>query len=262
MVNVYKFSEGTRTLDAGVLATVLLIAGLFLIALELMVPSFGIIGIAASVCLIISLWSAGQAWWGTSPGFFWTYLTFLTLGIPGVTGGMLFVLQSTPLGKRVILKGQSKESLAPLTKVRNELGDLVGEYGTAATLLTPGGMIEIEGRRYHAESVGMMLETGTPIIVQAVRGTRLVVRPQTDHDVADLEESKKKTANDSSESGVPAFLPEQVMAADLMVEKPLEQSEATVLDEGLTSSEVKKSSETLAKSGESGEEILDFQIPE
>ncbi|MEP3477640.1 MAG: NfeD family protein [Fuerstiella sp.] len=244
------------------MATVLLIAGLFLIALELMVPSFGIIGIAAFICLVISFWSAGQAWWGTSPGFFWTYLTFLTLGIPGVTGGVLFLLQSTPLGKRVILKGQSKESLAPLTKVRNELSDLIGEHGTAATLLTPGGMIEIKGRRYHAESVGMMLETGAPIVVHAVRGTRVVVRPPTDQDVAELEESVKKTANASSDRGVPSFLPEQVLATDSAVEKPLESSEATASEESLTSSEAKKSSETVVKSEETGEEILDFQIPE
>ena len=31
--------------DAGVLATILLILGLFLLALELMVPSFGLLGI-------------------------------------------------------------------------------------------------------------------------------------------------------------------------------------------------------------------------
>lgn len=249
-------------MDAGVLATVLLIAGLFLIALELMIPSFGIIGIAAFICLVISLWSAGQAWWGTSPGFFWTYLTFLTLGIPGVTGGVLFLLQSTPLGKRVILKGQSKESLAPLTKVRNELGDLIGDHGSAATLLTPGGMIEIKGRRYHAESVGMMLETGTPIVVQAVRGTRLVVRPLSDKDIADSDESQKKTVNQSSDSEAPSFLPEQLLATNSVDEKRLPDSEAKIVAEDRTFPEAKKSSETLAKSEESGEEILDFQIPE
>lgn len=248
-------------MDAGVLATVLLIAGLFLIALELMIPSFGIIGIAAFICLIISLWSAGQAWWGTSPGFFWTYTTVLVLGIPGVTGGVLFALQTTPLGKRVILKGQSKESLVPLTKVRNELSNLIGERGTATSLLTPGGMIEIKGRRYHAESVGMMVETGVPVVVVAIRGTRVVVRPAGAQDVSDSDESEKNGANVSSGSEMPSFLPEQVVVADNVGEQ-LPDAASGVAEDLQGSSKDIKSDETLAKSEDSGEGILDFQIPE
>ena len=40
--------------DAGVLATILLIVGLFLLALELMIPSFGMIGILSAISLLIS----------------------------------------------------------------------------------------------------------------------------------------------------------------------------------------------------------------
>lgn len=248
-------------MDAGVLATVLLIAGLFLIALELMIPSFGIIGITATICLIISLWSAGQAWWGTSPGFFWTYTTFLVLGIPGVTGGVLFALQTTSLGKRVILKAQSKESLVPLTKVRNELSELIGEQGTATSLLTPGGMVEVKGRRYHSESVGIMVDVGTPIIVVAVRGTRVVVRPVGPDDVDDLKNSKKNKANASSDTEAPAFLPEQVILGEAKGEQESETADRLVESSDGSQSGT-PADERLAKSEESGEGILDFQIPE
>lgn len=245
-------------MDAGVLATVLLIAGLFLIALELMIPSFGIIGIAAGICLVISLWSAGQAWWGTSPGFFWTYTTVLVLGIPGVTGGVLFALQTTPLGKRVILKGQSKESLVPLTKVRNELSDLIGKQGSTTSLLTPGGMVEVLGRRYHAESVGMMVEADTAVVVVSVRGTRIVVRPAN---AADLLTSKESDEKSSSDSEVPAFLPEQVMMDGQ--DGDFDAKKADDVTGGSPDQKKNKQfDETLAKSEESGEGILDFQIPE
>ena len=40
--------------DAGVLATILLIVGLFLLALELMIPSFGMIGILSAISLLIA----------------------------------------------------------------------------------------------------------------------------------------------------------------------------------------------------------------
>ena len=249
-------------MDAGLLATVLLIAGLFLIALELMIPSFGIIGIAAGICLVISLWSAGQAWWGTSPGFFWTYTTVLVLGIPGVTGGVLFLLQNTSLGQRVILKGQSKEALVPLTKVRDELSDLVGQLGTVTSLLTPGGMVEVKNRRYHAESVGMMVEMETAVVVVAVRGTRIVVRPANDQDIANAQKSAEKLPIASSDSEIPAFLPEQVMGGEPEGETQAGSANNSVDGLNEHQKDSKSTAETLAKSEDSGDGILDFQIPE
>ena len=97
--------------DAGVLATILLIVGLFLLALELMIPSFGMIGILSAISLLISAWSAWQAWWGTSPGFFWTYAAFWLLGIPSVLGGVLFLLQNTTLGYHIVLRGPAADPL-------------------------------------------------------------------------------------------------------------------------------------------------------
>jgi membrane-bound serine protease (ClpP class) len=162
--------------DAGVLATILLIVGLFLLALELMIPSFGIIGIGAGICLLISAWSAWQAWWGTSPGFFWTYVAFWMLGIPGVLVGMLWVMQFTRVGDGVVLRGPKSEAAKPVARDTGKLQALVGRAGKALSLLTPGGMVLIDGERFHAESPGMVIEPGSDIEVIGVRGTRLLVR--------------------------------------------------------------------------------------
>lgn len=245
-------------MDAGVLATVLLIAGLFLIALELMIPSFGIIGIAAFVCLVISLWSAGQAWWGTAPGFFWTFTVFLVLGVPGVMGGMLFLLQSTPLGKRVVLQAQKKENLTPLTRVRDELADLVGQFGKASALLSPGGMVEVDGRRYHAESVGMMVDPGATIVVVAVRGTRVVVRPLSEEEELSASNSAEKQKMPSSDSQIPAFLPEP---SDRDEEASNQLNSRDSKSNGSNGAR-QDSPDTVAKSEETKDDILDFQIPE
>ena len=136
--------------DAGVLATILLIAGLFLLALELMIPSFGMIGILAGLSLLISAWCAWQAWWDDSPGFFWTYAAFWLLGIPSVLGGMLFLLQNTSLGNRIVLRPPDEETV--VTDDDDSLESLVGQIGEAASLLTPGGMVTVNGSRFHAES--------------------------------------------------------------------------------------------------------------
>ena len=49
--------------DAGVLATMLLVLGLFLLGLEFFIPSFGMILVIAVLSLIVSFWSACKAWW-------------------------------------------------------------------------------------------------------------------------------------------------------------------------------------------------------
>ncbi|MDG1894369.1 MAG: NfeD family protein [Fuerstiella sp.] len=162
--------------DAGVLATILLIVGLFLLALELMIPSFGMIGIMSAITLLISAWSAWQAWWPANPGYFWTYAGFWVLGIPSVLGGMLFLLENTTLGDRIVLRGPGQSSGDSATAAQGRLASLVGQTGQAASLLTPGGMVNVGGERFHAESPGMPIESGCPVLVTAARGNRLVVR--------------------------------------------------------------------------------------
>ncbi|MEZ6043602.1 MAG: NfeD family protein [Planctomycetaceae bacterium] len=158
--------------DAGVLATILLIVGLFLLILEFFIPSFGLIGIVALISLLVSLWSAWQAWGGgRNPSFFYTYLGLLVCGIPGTLGLGFYLLQYSAIGKSVILQPPT------LVQVPNPLEELIGKVGTTQTLLTPGGMVVVEKNRYHAESTGMLIDPNTPVIVVEVRSSRLVVRP-------------------------------------------------------------------------------------
>ena len=115
--------------DAAVLATVFLVVGLFLVAVELMIPSFGLIGLSATVCLVISVWSAYQAWWNQEPGFFWTYLTFLAAGVPTSLLGTWYLIQHTALGGFVILRGPQHAKDGPSLKMQSHLHDLIGHFG-------------------------------------------------------------------------------------------------------------------------------------
>jgi membrane-bound ClpP family serine protease len=180
------FERYMKMPDAGALATILLVAGLFLLALELMVPSFGLLGISATVCLVISLWSAGQAWWGSQPGFFWTYLAVWLGGIPAILLGTLYLIQHTALGNHVILKTIERNSDGSNLDVQNHLHELVGQTGKTVSPLTPGGMVLVNGERHHAECVGPILDSGTVIQVVKTRATRLVVRRQTTEEATEL----------------------------------------------------------------------------
>ena len=158
--------------DAGVLATMLLVLGLFPLGLEFFIPSFGMILVIAVLSLIVSFWSACKAWWGVNPAFFWTYVVLLTAGIPGSLIAAVTLLQKTSLGNRLILRPPPAEQ-----KISNPLDHLIGQQGLAQTLLTPGGMVLINSERYHAESLGMLIESQTPVMVVATRANRIVVRP-------------------------------------------------------------------------------------
>ena len=158
--------------DAGVLATMLLVLGLFLLGLEFFIPSFGMILVIAALSLIVSFWSACKAWWGVNPVFFWTYVVLLIAGIPGSLLGAVTLLQKTSLGNRLILRPPPAEQ-----KISNPLDQLIGQQGLAQTLLTPGGMVLINSERYHAESLGMLIESQSPVMVVATRANRIVVRP-------------------------------------------------------------------------------------
>jgi membrane-bound serine protease (ClpP class) len=158
-------------LDAGILATVLLLVGLFLLGLEFFIPSFGMILILAVISLTVSVWSAVQAWWGTQPGFFWTYIFALGGGIPGSLAIALVILQKTAAGNRLVLQPPVEQP------VPDESQQWIGRTGRATTLMTPGGLVLIDGQRLHAESLGMVVEPGTPVIVVGTAFNRIVIRP-------------------------------------------------------------------------------------
>ena len=164
--------------DAGVLATILLLLGLFLLGLEFFIPSMGMILVIASISLIVSFWSAWKAWWGVNPLFFWTYVLMLTGGIPGSLMLAITIIQKSSLGNRMILlPAPSSDIPSP-----GPLESMVGKRGVAQTLMTPGGIVMIDSERFHAESLGMLIEPRTPVIVVGAKASRLVVRPLSAED--------------------------------------------------------------------------------
>lgn len=160
----------------GVWAILLLLAGLLLIVTEVFTPSGGLIGIAAAACFAFSILFAWQAWWGSHTIYFWLYVAGMSVAIPTAAVLAFRVWPNTPLGRKAILVGPTREEVIPFQEEEAHLRELIGEVGIAATVLNPAGMMRLENERLHCQSEGMILDAGTPVRIIAVQGNRVIVR--------------------------------------------------------------------------------------
>lgn len=163
-------------MDESTFAVLLLVVALGLMVAEVFIPSGGMISILVLVSLVGSIWCAWNAWWDSNPFVWWAYITSLVMLVPATISGAFYVLPRTPMGRRVLLEGPDREEVTPYVEEQNELLGQVGQIGKTVTLLNPGGMVTVNGKRFHCESEGMLLEPDTEVRVVAVKGLRLVVR--------------------------------------------------------------------------------------
>ncbi len=168
------------------LAILLLILGCGLIVAEVFIPSGGMILVMCVISFVASFWCAYKAWWGISPGYFTTYVVSLVVLIPAVLMGVYKVLNDTRMGDRILLSGPDLHDVTPYQNEEAHLAQYVGRRGQTITLLTPGGMVRVNGERLHAFSEGVMIEPGADVEVIAVRGTRVMVREVTGDSAPEL----------------------------------------------------------------------------
>ncbi|HEX6986016.1 MAG TPA: NfeD family protein [Planctomycetaceae bacterium] len=154
----------------------LLLLSLALLVSEVFVPSGGFIAVLMLVSLAGSIFCAFRAWWETSPTLWWTYVASVLVLLPGVLIAAFTIFPRTSYGRRVLLDAPAPEEITPYAKEQAELQKLVGRRGKTVTPHTPGGIVSVDGRRYHSETRGLMLDPGEEIEVVAVRGNRVVVR--------------------------------------------------------------------------------------
>lgn len=158
------------------LALLLMIVGFALLVAEVFLPSGGIILFLCVLSFVASIWCAHKAWWGVSNGYFWTFIGALIVLIPGATVAAFRFLEESAMGRRVLLSAPRQEEVVPYQQEVTRLEALIGRRGEALTLMTPGGMVMIDGERLHAVSEGTLISRGDIVEVMGVRGTRVIVR--------------------------------------------------------------------------------------
>lgn len=158
--------------DALLWSILLLLLGLGLIALELFIPSGGVLGILAALAIIGSLAVAFSGGWVT--GVCMLIATMVIL--PVVLAAAVHYWPRTPIGRLIMLQTpQSGDEVLSDTPQHRQLKDLIGKRGVAKTKMLPSGAIVIEGRVYDAFSEGMAIDPGQPIRVTAIRANRVAV---------------------------------------------------------------------------------------
>lgn len=159
-----------------VFAVLLLLLGLAVLSAEVFIPSGGLLGLITFISLLVSLGFAYKAWGTSHPNVFWSFCGMLLLLVPTVIGFAFYMLPRTSLGKKVLLEAPEASTLTPYLEETRRLEKLVGQFGTAVTMLNPGGLVNVDGRRLHAISEGLMIDSGESVEVIAVQGSHVVVR--------------------------------------------------------------------------------------
>lgn len=173
--------------DALLWSILLLALGLGLIALELFVPSGGVLGILAALAIIASIAVAFSGGWVTGVGM----LVATMLILPVVLAAAIHYWPRTPIGRAILLETpRNEEEVLPDTPEHRRLKELIGKRGTAKTKMLPSGAVVIDGCVYDAIGEGMAIDPGQPIRVTAVRTNRIVVV---------LDDSPRAFASDSAD---------------------------------------------------------------
>lgn len=162
-------------------ALILLLAGLCAVALELFVPSAGIIGIIAATLILSGIVVGFMD--GLTTGAL--MLLIAVIALPVLLTMMFKVWPHTPLGKRILLKDLKSEDVLPKKshyKKRND--SLVGKLGIARTKMLPSGIVVIDGEKFDAISEGFPIDQGDAVKIVDVREHRIYVQPY-DGDVTD-----------------------------------------------------------------------------
>lgn len=152
----------------------LLMLGLGLVMLEIFVPSGGMLGVLATISVLVSI---AMAFYHNGPRVGFGFVFVAMVAVPATLMLAFKLLPQTPVGRQLLLRTPSEAEVLPDDEHRRQLRGLVGQIGKAKSLMLPSGAVEVGGLTIDALSEGLAIEPGTPIRVVAVHGPRVVVRP-------------------------------------------------------------------------------------
>lgn len=167
------------------IAIILFCLGVGLIVLELFIPSFGLLSVAAIVSFAFSVWEAYKEHPNAAIAM---AILAPVISIVVVYFGLRLVPR-TAWGRGLVLRHPSDAgSQAPPTSSESatltpeggtdekRMLPLVGKEGVAQSFLRPAGVAILDGRRVDVVTEGGIISAGARIKVVAVEGNRVIVR--------------------------------------------------------------------------------------
>jgi membrane-bound serine protease (ClpP class) len=166
------------------LAIMLFLLGLALLGIEIfLLPGFGVAGVSGILLVLAGLVLAGldkapesTEDWVTLVGRMLRY--GLTMAGAGVLAFILSrYLPKIPYANRLMLvPPEDKADGDELSPVAEAAMSLLGQVGTATSMLRPSGMAKFGDRYVDVVTEGDFIAPGTPLQVVEVEGTRIVVK--------------------------------------------------------------------------------------
>ena len=175
-------------IDPLYLSMILIAIGLAVIFLELFVPSAGVLGIVAGICLLAGVIIAFTVNFKTGA----ITLLVTLFAVPILLAMMVKIWPSTPIGRRILIGRAKAEDVLPQGE-HYELEHLVGRLGVAKTKMLPSGMVMVDGKKYDAFSSGLPIDSGQTIKIVAIKGNRIMVSPFE----GEVTDAKDQPARDS-----------------------------------------------------------------
>ena len=152
---------------------VLVLVGLVALALEVFVPSGGVLGFLSVVALVAGV---ALAYLEQGPWFGTAVLAVTCLAVPAVLGLAFRVFPETPLGRRVLPPPPRPEEVVPDAERRATLRAVVGRRGSATSDLLPWGGVVVDGVGHEAVSESGPIARGTVVEVVGTQASALLVR--------------------------------------------------------------------------------------
>ncbi|MCM2371955.1 NfeD family protein [Aporhodopirellula aestuarii] len=156
-------------------AIALLIAFYALVAAEVLIPSGGILGLAAAVVAVTSI-IIGTTY-SVSMGM--TLLLIYLITTPVLFVVIIRLWPKTRIGRKMLNRDtlQSDTTLPPPTTLDGTpLDELVGRVGIAVSNLLPSGQVKVDGHKTDAVSTGLPIDAQSRVMVVRVYGGKLQVR--------------------------------------------------------------------------------------
>jgi membrane-bound ClpP family serine protease len=154
---------------------VLIGLGLLFLALELLVPSAGLLGVLAALAFLAAIIVGFME----SPYVGTSSLVLIALLLPFCFYVFVNYWPHTPIGRRMLLRREPRsEEDDPAEDEAEQLRRLIGKRGRAKSKMLPSGAVSIDGQLYDATTQGgQPVEMGEPVEVIGTQFRSLVVRP-------------------------------------------------------------------------------------
>ncbi|MFM7245781.1 MAG: NfeD family protein [Planctomycetaceae bacterium] len=155
----------------------LVLVGMVMLALEVFVPSGGVLGFLSVVAIVAGV---VEAFIQEGPAVGVATLAVVVTAAPAVLAIAFRIFPDTPLGRRVIPPPPGPDDVVPDADRRAALRSLVGRVGRATGDLLPWGTVEIDGIAHEAVSDGGPIPAGRVVEVVGTQSAALVVRGSED----------------------------------------------------------------------------------